>query len=118
MKKMLMIFRTEVPVARRMPISFDFCRTLTTSTEAMPSATARITKNWIITLELLWDFSATKSWRLIFIQLSASRPVAEAIRSAISAASNTSPTVTSTVEMRFGRSSRVCAARIETKTQR
>ena len=36
------------PLALRMPISRDFCTTDTTSTLAMPSATATITKNWIM----------------------------------------------------------------------
>ena len=64
-----------VPVARRIPISRDFCTTDTASTLAMPRATASTTNTWIIRLEELCDRSPVRSCSLDFIQLSATSPV-------------------------------------------
>ena len=47
-RKMRRICRRVVPTARRMPISRFFCTTQTTSTLAMPSATATTTNAWIM----------------------------------------------------------------------
>lgn len=75
-----------------MPIWRDFCTTGATAL-AMPSATAMITKSWIMYLERSWDWSTTKrSCALVFIQLSATRPSREAISTAMPSAPKTSAT--------------------------
>ena len=70
-----------VPTARMIPISRDFCTTLTISTLAIPSATVRVIKNRITFFELPWACSATKSCGLVWVQLSATKPVLAAILS-------------------------------------
>ena len=50
-----------VPVARRMPISFDFCTTDTTSTLAIPSATVKPTKIRISVLARICAAIAVKN---------------------------------------------------------
>ena len=69
------IWPREAPIARRMPISFDFCTTETISTAAMPNATARPTKKRIAVLATICALIARKSCALVLIQLSASTPV-------------------------------------------
>ncbi len=68
-----------VPMARRMPISRWRCTTDTTSTLAMPSATATVTKARIMRLEALWLRSAVTNWPLAACQLSAISPVARRV---------------------------------------
>ena len=75
-----------VPIARRMPISFCFCTTDTTSTLAMPSATTRITKNRIVPVLMFWLRIAASSCALVVIQLSASSPVSRSMRAATASA--------------------------------
>ena len=65
-----------MPMARRMPISFDRWITETTSTLAMPNATDRPTKMRISVFEVCCALTAVKNCALVLIQLSASTPVA------------------------------------------
>ena len=62
-----------VPIARRMPISFDFCTTDTTSTLAMPSATVIPTKIRMRVLARICADIALKNCALVLIQLSTRR---------------------------------------------
>ena len=64
-----------VPMARRIPISFCFCTTLTTSTLDMPSATMMTTKLRIRLFETDWLRSAASNCELVVIQLSTVMPL-------------------------------------------
>ena len=76
----------EIPIARRMPISRDFCTTTTTNTLAMPKATESPTKKRIAVLAVVCALIAVKNWALFLIQLSASTPVAAVMRWAMTSA--------------------------------
>ena len=91
------------PTARRIPISRDFCTTETMSTLAMPSATATITKNWIMFFELDCAESPESSSALTVIQLSARSPVRPRTSTATRSASNTFATLSSIVVTPPGR---------------
>jgi hypothetical protein len=71
-----------MPIARRMPISRDFCTTDTTSTLAMPIATDSATNSRISRFEFCCALTAVKNCALVLIQLSAGTPVAAVMRSA------------------------------------
>ena len=75
-----------MPIARRMPISRDFCTTTTTSTLAMPKATDSPTKKRIAVFAVFCALTAAKNWALVLIQLSACTPVAAVIRWAMASA--------------------------------
>ena len=62
-------------MARRMPISRERCTTETTSTLAMPKPTDKPTKKRIAVLAVVWARTAVKNCSLVFIQLSACKPV-------------------------------------------
>ena len=81
-----MICTCEIPIARRIPISRDFCTTTTAITLAMPNATDRPTKNRIAVFAVVCALTAVKNWAFVMIQLSASTPVAAVMRSAIESA--------------------------------
>ena len=106
------------PIARRMPISFCFCTTHTTSTLAIPSATTRVTNNRIVPVLMFWLRIAASSCALVVIQLSASSPVSRSRRAATASALKISRTVSSIVETPPGRSRSVCASFSVTNTQR
>ena len=76
----------EAPIARRMPISRDFCTTETISTAAMPRAIASATKKRMAVFATRCALIAVKNWLLVLIQLSASTPLAAAIAFATSSA--------------------------------
>ena len=78
--------RGVAPMARRMPISFCFCTTDTTSTLAMPTATISTTKNRIRLFDMLWLFRAVSNCALVCIQLSTLRPVCACNSSAVRSA--------------------------------
>ena len=107
-----------VPMARRMPISFCFCTTLTTSTLDMPSATMMMTKLRIRLFDTDWLRSAASSCELVVIQLSTVMPLPACSRAATSLASKMSVTVMSMFETPPGRSSSDCASFIVVNTQR
>jgi len=118
MRKIVSTERREAPIARRMPISRDFCTTETTSTDEIPKATAMATKNWIIAEEPLCPRRPTSNSALVFIQLSAVRPVRAAMVFATASALKRSSTVRSMFVTPPARSSRVCADRSVMMTHR
>ncbi len=103
-----------MPIARRIPISFDVCTTDTTSTLAMPSATVIPTKMRISVLARICAAIAVKNCALVRIQLSTCRSWVARIDCAIVSAANGSRTLTSRLVAPPGRSSRLCAVRSAT----
>ena len=103
MRKIRITVPVLVPVALRMPIWRLFWMTETPRTLAMPSATAMMTKVWIITEELLCAFSPARScWFSLHPALGGAARSRRRGRRAIPSASKTSATFTSMVVMPAG----------------